>query len=53
MRRELERVEIPGEEGAEGRAWEIVSRAFAEHRPVPAPRRSRLRPVLVALLPPP
>ena len=49
MRRELERIEIPGEEAAEGRAWEIVSRAFAEHRPVPAPRRSRLRPVLVAL----
>jgi hypothetical protein len=49
MRRELERVEIPDAESAEGRAWEVVSRAFAERRPVPVPRRNRLRPALVAL----
>ncbi len=49
MRRELERIEIPGEEDAQGRAWEVVSRAFAQHRPAPGPRRSRVRPVLVAL----
>jgi hypothetical protein len=49
MRRELERIEVPGEEAAEGRAWEVVSRAFVERRPVAAPRRSRLRPVGVAL----
>lgn len=46
MRRELERIEIPGEHDARVRTWEVVRAAFAEREPVP--RRARLvRPVLV------
>jgi hypothetical protein len=49
VRRELERIEIPGEDEAERRAWIVVSRAFFERRPAPPPERRRLRPVLVAI----
>lgn len=50
MRRELERVEIPGEHEARERAWAVVSAAFAAR--VPQPRRSplpRVAAVAVAL----
>jgi hypothetical protein len=46
LRQLLARVEIPGEETAQERSWEVVCAAFAGREPVPAPRRS-LRPVLV------
>jgi hypothetical protein len=49
MRLELERIEIPGEDEAERRAWEVVSRAFSERRPAPPPERRRLRPTLAAV----
>ena len=46
MKRELERIEIPGEHDARVRTWEVVQAAFSEHESVP--RRERLvRPVLV------
>jgi dipeptidyl aminopeptidase/acylaminoacyl peptidase len=48
MKRELERVPIPGQDEAEQRAWQVVSRAFAEHQPLPRPRR-RTRPALIAI----
>lgn len=46
MRRKLERVEIPGEHEARERAWRVVSTAFAEREPLPAPARRRLVPAL-------
>ena len=46
MRRELEHVEIPGEHEARERAWRVVSTAFAEREPLPAPARRRLVPAL-------
>ncbi len=46
MRRELERIEIPGEHEARERTWTVVSAAFVERQPVERPTR-RLRPVLV------
>ena len=49
MRRELERIEVPGEDEAERRAWSVVSRAFSERLPAPPPPRRRLRPALVAI----
>jgi hypothetical protein len=42
VRRELERIDIPGEHEARDRAWSVVSAAFAEHEPAP-PERHRLR----------
>ena len=39
MRRELERIEIPGEHEARERSWAVVRAAFAEREPQP-PRRS-------------
>jgi hypothetical protein len=46
MKREMERIEIPGEHEARVRTWEVVRAAFAEREPVP--RRALLvRPVLV------
>ena len=42
MRRELERIEIPGAHDARGRAWDVVRSAFAEREPTP-PERHRLR----------
>jgi hypothetical protein len=47
MRRELERIEIPGEHDARTRAWETVQSAYAEREPVP-PARPFVRPLLVA-----
>ncbi len=46
MRRELERIEIPGEHDARERTWAVVRAAFADRQPV---ERSawRLRPILV------
>jgi WD40-like Beta Propeller Repeat len=46
VRKDLERIEIPGEHDARVRSWEVVRAAFAEREPVQ--RRARLaRPVLV------
>jgi hypothetical protein len=39
VKRELERVEIPGEYDARRRTWEIVRGAYLEREPVPWPRR--------------
>jgi len=47
VRRELERIEIPGEHEARERAWKLVEAAFAEREPR-APRRAFVRPLLVA-----
>jgi hypothetical protein len=47
VRRELERIEIPGEHEARERAWAVVEAAYAERERVPRPR-SRLVPILVA-----
>ena len=49
MRRELERLEIPGEHEARLRTWEVVRAAYAEREPAP-PRRSFLVPALAAVL---
>jgi hypothetical protein len=46
VRRELERIDIPGEHDARGRTWEVVGRSFAEREPTP-PERHRLRLALV------
>ena len=45
MRRELERIEIPGEHDARLRTWAVVRAAYAEREPVP-----RRRPLLVPAL---
>ena len=45
LRRELERLEIPGEHEARVRAWDVVRAAFGEREVGRAPRR-RVRPVL-------
>ncbi len=42
MRRELERIEIPGQHEARERAWAVVRTSFAERERVP-PQRHRLR----------
>jgi hypothetical protein len=47
VRRELERIEIPGEHEARERAWEVVHAAYAE-RETGAPQRAFIRPLLVA-----
>jgi hypothetical protein len=39
VRETLERVAIPGEEDARGRAWDVVRAAHAEREPTPAPSR--------------
>ena len=39
MRRELERIELPGEHEARERSWAVVRTAFSEREPQP-PRRS-------------
>jgi hypothetical protein len=49
VRRELERIAIPGEHEARERAWALAQRAFAEREPTP-PRRRLLIPALVALV---
>lgn len=48
MRRELERVEIPGEHEARERAWAIVAAAFAERES--QPRRRSWRPVVAIVV---
>jgi len=45
VKRELERIEIPGEHEARERTWGVVQAAFAERQPVEH-RRRRLRPAL-------
>ena len=50
MKQQLERVEIPGEEDAQARAWAVVGSAFEER--VPAPRPShwpRVAAIAIAL----
>lgn len=47
MRRELERLEIPGEHDARVRTWAVVRSAYAEREPVPR-RRPFLVPALAA-----
>ncbi len=39
MKRDLQRVEIPGEYDARRRTWEVVRAAYLERRPVSWPRR--------------
>jgi hypothetical protein len=46
VKRELERIEVPGEHEARERAWSVVQAAFWAREPVARPAR-RLRPVLV------
>ena len=43
MKRELERIEIPGEQGARERSWAVVAAAFAEREP--QPRRRSWKPI--------
>ena len=45
MRRELERIEVPGEHEARERTWTVMSAAFVERQPVER-RARRLRPAL-------
>ena len=45
MKRELERIEIPGEHAARVRTWAVVETAFAERQPTER-RSRRLRPAL-------
>ncbi len=45
MKRELERIEIPGEHEARERTWSVVATAFAERQPV-EPRSRMLRPAI-------
>jgi hypothetical protein len=47
VRRDLERIEIPGEHEARERTWQLVSAAYAEREPR-EPRRASVRPLLVA-----
>jgi hypothetical protein len=42
VRRELERIDVPGEHEARVRTWNVVSGAFEERQPTP-PERHRLR----------
>jgi hypothetical protein len=46
VRRALERIEIPGEPEARGRAWHIAAAAFAERQPVPHRNRRKLAPAI-------
>jgi hypothetical protein len=48
VRKELERLEVPGEHDARERAWRVVASAFAEREPQPQ-RRSRKPIAAVAL----
>ena len=49
MKRELERIEIPGAREAEERAWGVVERAALERLPVDARRTRLLRPLFVVV----
>jgi hypothetical protein len=42
VRRELERIEVPGEHEARERAWGVVAAAFAEREPAPRRRSWKL-----------
>ena len=48
MRKDLERIEIPGEHEARERSWEVVRSAFAEREPTP--RRRSWKPVAAIAL---
>ena len=47
MKRELERIEIPGEHDARLRTWDVIHTAYAEREPLERPR-PLVRPLLVA-----
>ena len=44
MRKDLERIEIPGEHEARERSWAVVRSAFAEREPHPADGRGSRSP---------
>ena len=48
MRKDLERIEIPGEHEARERAWQVVQSAFAEREP--QPRRRSWKPIAAVAL---
>ena len=48
MKQELERIQIPDEDGARERSWAVVSAAFAEREP--QPRRRSWKPVAAVAL---
>lgn len=48
MKRELERIEIPGEHEARERSWAVVEAAFAGHEP--RPRRRSWKPVAAIVI---
>jgi hypothetical protein len=48
MRKQLERIEIPGEHEARERAWRVVERAFAEREP--QPHRRSWKPIAAVAL---
>ena len=48
MKRDLERIEIPGEHEARDRSWEVVRAAFGEREP--APRRRSWKPAVAIAL---
>lgn len=50
LRRQLERVEIPGEHEARERAWQVVRAAYAEREPLPRTRRRLLPAVALAVV---
>jgi hypothetical protein len=50
MKRELERIEIPGEHAARARAWSVVARAFDARQPTrPRPAWPRVAAIAVAV----
>jgi len=50
VKRDLERVEVPGEHEARERAWGVVTAAFAERKPIPRPSHwPRVAAVAIAL----
>ncbi len=50
MKRELERVDVPGEHEARERAWSVVTAGFSERTPVPRPSHwPRVAAVAIAL----
>jgi hypothetical protein len=49
VRRELERIDVPGEHAARERAWEVVQAAFADRQPV-SHRPRRLAPALALVV---
>jgi hypothetical protein len=47
VRRELERIDVPGEHEARERSWEVIQAAYTEREPQPR-ERAFLRPIVVA-----